>query len=40
MAVGVESALEFLKKIKGVYGADSSQYQGFIDALKDFKGGR
>jgi len=40
MAAGFKSALEFLKKVKKVYGAESLQYQGFIDALKDFKAGR
>jgi histone deacetylase complex regulatory component SIN3 len=40
MANRVESALEFLCKIKEVYGADSPRYQDFIDVMKDFKAGR
>ena len=40
MAAGINSALEFLEKVKGVYGAGSSRYQGFIDVLKEFKTGR
>ena len=40
MAVGFESALEFIGKVKEVYKADPSRYQGFLDALKDFKAGR
>jgi len=40
MAVGMKSALDFLEKVKEVYGADSPRYQGFIDVLKDFKAGR
>lgn len=40
MVVGVESALEFIGKVKEVYEAEPSKYQGFIDVLKDFKAGR
>lgn len=40
MVVGVESALKFLGKVKEVYGAESPEYQGFIDVMKDFKTGR
>lgn len=40
MTVGLKSALQFLDKVKKVYGAESPQYQGFIDVLKDFKAGR
>ena len=40
MTLGVESALEFLDKVKDVYGADSPQYRGFIDVIRDFKAGR
>jgi len=40
MAVGVESALEFIGKVKGAYEAEPSRYQGFLDALNDFKIGR
>jgi len=39
MAAGINSALEFLDKVKGVYGAGSPRYQGFIGVLKDFKTG-
>jgi len=39
MVAGVESALKFLGKIKEVYGAESPEYQGFIDVMKDFKTG-
>jgi len=38
--VGFESALAFIGKVKEVYEAESSRYQGFLDALKDFKAGR
>jgi len=37
MAVGIESALDFLEKVKEVYGEDPPRYQGFIDVLRDFK---
>ena len=40
MAVGVESALKFLCKIKEVYGVGSPGYQGFLDIIRDFKAGR
>jgi len=39
MPIGVESALKFLCKVKEVYGADSPQYQGFINAMRDFRTG-
>jgi len=40
MAAGVESALEFIGKVKEVYGAEPSRYDRFINVLKDFKAGR
>jgi len=40
MVAGIQSALHFLDKVKVVCGADSPQYQGFIDVLKDFKAER
>jgi len=40
MPAGFELALKFLGKVKEVYGADSPQYQGFLDAIRDFKAGR
>jgi len=40
MAAGFESALKFIGKVKKVYEADPSRYQGFLDVLKDFKTGR
>ena len=41
MPVDITTALKFVERVKGVYGEDSqSEYQGFIDLMKDFKGGR
>jgi len=40
MLAGFESALKFLSKVKRAYGADSPQYQGFLDAIRDYKAGR
>ncbi|KAF9649874.1 hypothetical protein BDM02DRAFT_3113132 [Thelephora ganbajun] len=40
MVVGVKLALEFIDKVREVYGAGSPQYQGFMDVMKDFKDGR
>lgn len=40
MAITVTSALGFMGKVAEVYGKESSQYQGFIDVLRDFKAGR
>jgi len=36
----VKTALAFIDSAKKVYGADSPEYNGFLDAMKDFKGGR
>lgn len=38
--VDMKTALKFIDEVKGVYGADSSEYQNFLDVMKDFKGER
>ena len=38
--VDMKTALKFIDKVKEVYGADSSEYQNFLDVMKDFKGER
>lgn len=40
MPAGFDSALKFLSKVKEVYGADSPQYQSFLDAIRGYQAGR
>ena len=40
MVADVKTALAFIDNVKKVYGADSPGYNGFLDAMRDFKGGR
>ena len=40
MEAELNSALAFIGKVKKVYEAEPSRYQGFLDAMKDFKTGR